>query len=217
MESNCGLPVPWSLILEGEELLKDLSQCLKSLAIHSKPWSFHTLAKKVTLFLRHGNLLSLKNVLLWLHNNQVFWYSVLSLTIHTHVQSCLTLCDSMDCSPARFFWSWDFSGKNTGVGCHFLLQGIVPTQGSYPHVLHCSGFCTHWAIREALSTWILLIHVVVNMLVLVRFPLWNVAAPWDTGGKYCLLQGSRSIEWLLTWVKMLMINYYTICNTPLCC
>ena len=47
MESNCGLPVPWSLILEGEELLKDLSQCLKSLAIHSKPWSFHTLAKKV--------------------------------------------------------------------------------------------------------------------------------------------------------------------------
>ena len=25
--------------------------------------------------------------------------------------------------------SWDFPGKNTGVGCHFLLQGIFPTQG----------------------------------------------------------------------------------------
>ena len=25
---------------------------------------------------------------------------------------------------------WDFLGKNTGVGCHFLFQGIFPTQGS---------------------------------------------------------------------------------------
>ena len=32
---------------------------------------------------------------------------------------------------------WDSPGKNTGVGCHFLLQGIVPTQGSNPGLLHC--------------------------------------------------------------------------------
>ena len=30
-----------------------------------------------------------------------------------------------------------FPGKNTGVGCHFLLQGIVPTQGSNPSLPHC--------------------------------------------------------------------------------
>ena len=30
-----------------------------------------------------------------------------------------------------------FSSKNTGVGCHFLLQGIFPTQGSNPGLLHC--------------------------------------------------------------------------------
>ena len=30
----------------------------------------------------------------------------------------------------------DFSGKNTGVGCHFLLQGIFPTQGLNPHLLY---------------------------------------------------------------------------------
>ena len=30
---------------------------------------------------------------------------------------------------------WDFPGKNTGEGCHFLLQGIFPTQGSNPHLL----------------------------------------------------------------------------------
>ena len=32
--------------------------------------------------------------------------------------------------------SMDFPGKNTGVGCHFLLQGIFPTQGSSPSLLH---------------------------------------------------------------------------------
>ena len=32
---------------------------------------------------------------------------------------------------------WDSPGKNTGVGCHFLLQGIFPTQGSKPGLPHC--------------------------------------------------------------------------------
>ena len=32
-------------------------------------------------------------------------------------------------SLARLLCPWDFPGKNTGVGCHLLLQGIVPTQG----------------------------------------------------------------------------------------
>ena len=34
------------------------------------------------------------------------------------------------CSPARLLTSWDSSGRNTGVGCHALLQEIFPTQGS---------------------------------------------------------------------------------------
>ena len=34
--------------------------------------------------------------------------------------------------PARLLCSWDSLGKNTGVGCHFFLQGIFPTQGSKP-------------------------------------------------------------------------------------
>ena len=39
--------------------------------------------------------------------------------------------------PSRLFHPWDFPGKNTGVGCHFLLQGIFPTQRSNPGLLHC--------------------------------------------------------------------------------
>ena len=44
-------------------------------------------------------------------------------------QSCPTLCDPMDCSLPGSSCPWDFPGKSTGVGCHFLLQGIFPTQG----------------------------------------------------------------------------------------
>ena len=46
--------------------------------------------------------------------------------------SCLTLCDPMDRSLDRLLCPRNFPGKNTGVGCRFLLQGIFPTQGSNP-------------------------------------------------------------------------------------
>ena len=39
--------------------------------------------------------------------------------------------------PTRLLYPWDSPGKNTGVGCHFLLQGIFPTQGLNPRLLHC--------------------------------------------------------------------------------
>ena len=44
-------------------------------------------------------------------------------------QSCLTLCYPVDYSlPGSS--PWDSPGKNTGLGCHFFLQSIFPTQGS---------------------------------------------------------------------------------------
>ena len=50
-------------------------------------------------------------------------------------QSCLTLFDPMDCSPPGLSVHGDSPGKNTGVGCHFLLQGIFPTKGLNPGFL----------------------------------------------------------------------------------
>jgi len=44
----------------------------------------------------------------------------------------------MDCSPPGSSVHGDSPGKNTGVGCHALLQGIFPTQGWNPGLLHCS-------------------------------------------------------------------------------
>ena len=42
---------------------------------------------------------------------------------------CLIPSWRLGLQPTRLLWPWDFPGKNTGVGGHFLLQGIVPTQG----------------------------------------------------------------------------------------
>ena len=49
--------------------------------------------------------------------------------------SCSVVSDSSwpyGLEPARLFCPWGFPGKNIGVGCHFLLQGIFPIQGSNP-------------------------------------------------------------------------------------
>ena len=52
-------------------------------------------------------------------------------------QSCPAFCDPVDCSPPGSSVHGDSPGKNTGVGCHALLQGIFSTQGSNPGLLHC--------------------------------------------------------------------------------
>ena len=42
--------------------------------------------------------------------------------------------------PTRLLCPWDSPGKNTGVGCHFLVHGIFLTQGSNPRLLDL----LHW-------------------------------------------------------------------------
>ena len=51
-------------------------------------------------------------------------------------KSCPTLLEPYGLQPARLLCLWDFPGKNTGVGGHFLLQGIFPFQGLNPRLLY---------------------------------------------------------------------------------
>ena len=53
-------------------------------------------------------------------------------------QSCPTLCNPMDCSPPGCSVHGDSPSKNTGVGCHALLQGIFPI-GDQTQVSHTAG------------------------------------------------------------------------------
>ena len=78
--------------------------------------------------------------------------------MHTHtqlLQSCLTLCNPMDCSPLGSSVHGDFPGKNTGVGWHALLWGIFLTQGSNPCLLplqHCRQILPLLAPGKPLNT-----------------------------------------------------------------
>ena len=63
---------------------------------------------------------------------------------------CSVVSDSLQpqgLKPALFLCLWNFPGKNTGVGCHFLHQGIFPTQG-----LNCVS-CISCIDRQILSLW----------------------------------------------------------------
>ena len=78
-------------------------------------------------------------------------------TQHATQPTCVHACvhDSLRPhrpSPARLLCPWDSPGKNTGVGCHALLQGILPTQGQSRWLLPSAladGFFTNNATWEA--------------------------------------------------------------------
>ena len=72
-------------------------------------------------------------------------------------QTCLTLCNPMDCSPPGSSCPWDSPGKNTGLAGLFLLQGIFPIQGPNPCLipalqvclLHCRWILYLWNTEKA--------------------------------------------------------------------
>ena len=69
---------------------------------------------------------------------------ICNTTCHCLVtQSCPTLCDPVDYSSPGSSVHGKSPGKNTGVGCHALLQGIFPNQGSNPGLLHCRRILYH--------------------------------------------------------------------------
>ena len=78
----------------------------------------------------------------WVTNTFTFYITTVSARVLV-TRLCPTLCNPMDCSPPGFFSSWDFPGKNTGVGSHSFLQGIFPIQESNPglpnwrQILYC--------------------------------------------------------------------------------
>ena len=74
---------------------------------------------------------------------------IFNCMVYTRVLSCSIVPDSLTpwiVSP-RLLCPSNFPSKNTGVGCHFLLQGIIPTQGWNP----CLLCLLHWQADSLLS------------------------------------------------------------------
>ena len=67
------------------------------------------------------------------------------------LQSCITLCDPMDCrSPGSSVHS---PGKNSGVGCHTPLPGVFLTQGTNRGLLLCRQIVCHLSHQGSPSCW----------------------------------------------------------------
>ena len=79
------------------------------------------------------------------------------------LQSCPTLCDPIDSSPTKFRCPPDSPGKNTGVGCHFLLQfmkvksesEVAQTSPTLSNPMDCSlqDSSTHGIFQARVLEW----------------------------------------------------------------
>ena len=78
----------------------------------------------------------------------IFLLYIYPLYMVVVVLSCLTLGTPWTV-PDRLLSPWDFPGKNTGVNCHFLLQGIALSLGSNPGLLYCRRILYHQVIWKA--------------------------------------------------------------------
>ena len=102
-------------------------------------------------------------------------------------QSCLTLCHPMDCSPPGSSVQGDSPGKNTGVGCHALLQGIFQTQESNQGLLHCRQILYQLSYQGSLyplaATAAAVASVVSDSVRPHRRQPIRLPRPWDSPGK----------------------------------
>ena len=124
-----------------------------------------------------------------------------------HAQS-LNLSDSLQSyglQPARLFCPWDFSGKNTGTCCHALLQGIFPTQGSNPRLLHCRRILYSLSYPGSPS-YVLIPNKHPTLQILPQSWLLNNPAY----SKYLLIPNYSNVSFTLTVLKVNFYSYYKI-------
>ena len=101
--------------------------------------------------------------------------SLARLVLCLVTQECPTLCDPMDCSPLASSLHGDSPGKNTGVGCHALLQGTFPTQGWNAGLPHCRRIL-YGVTREAQKVFV--ISFPMKVKVKVAQSCLTPATPW---------------------------------------
>ena len=115
-------------------------------------------------------------------------------------QSCLTLCSPRDFSLPGPSVYGIFSGKNTRVGCHFLLQGIFPTEGSNPHLLHCRRILYHWAHLYAATLQFapLVSQMVKNLPATQEMRVWSLGRgdPLEKG-----MATHSALAWRIPWIE----------------
>ena len=119
-----------------------------------------------------------------MHNLITSMYSILQVNVITYciitaqnffprymcvsmcVCVCVCVCQSLsfvqlfvphELGLIRVFCPWNSPGKNTGVGCHLLLQGIFLTQGSDLNLLHCGKILYHLSHQHILLIYLIFV------------------------------------------------------------
>ena len=80
---------------------------------------------------------------LWMWVGYIIW----EIYFRTVSESYSVVSDSL--RPHGLYCPWNSAGQNTGVASLSLLQGIFPTQGSNPGLLHCRQILYQLTTREA--------------------------------------------------------------------
>ena len=115
-------------------------------------------------------------------------------------QLCPTLSDPLDCSPPGSSVHGDSPDKNTGVGCHALLQGIFPILGSNPDLLHCRQIL--YQLSHQGSPLVTPVAAAAKMLELC----WTLCDPID-GSQPAPLSLGYSRQEYLEWVAISFSNW----------
>ena len=83
-----------------------------------------------------------------------FSVKVLCMLSFVFNNEVVSLCDSMNIALQGSLSMEFMPGKDTGVGCHFLLQGIFLTQRSNPHLLHWQADSLPLSHQEAQNLYV---------------------------------------------------------------
>ena len=149
-----------------------------------------------------------------------YFYTILSAAAAVYLLSRVQLFATHGLQPSRLLCPWDFPGKNTGVGCHFLLPRIFLTQGSNPlgrQTLY------HWATWEAIC----ILFICNSSLLFFFFQLSRDFSILIVFSKKCLLVlliisfwCCFLFCWLLTWPlslyasSLLRFYYLVVIEVP---
>ena len=121
---------------------------------------------------------------LWFPSKEFLVHVLLSLVSCAHLLSHVLVFVTPWTASCKTPLSMDFPNKNTGVGCHFLLQGIFLTRGLNPcflRLLHCRQVPSCWAMGKAFSpSWhYKSIHKLLEQRSLLRSHSWRIVYNTD--------------------------------------
>jgi len=135
--------------------------------------------------------------------------------------SCSVLSDSLQphgLKPTRLLCPWGFPGRNTGMGCHALLQGIVPTQGLSSALPHCRWILYHlnqqgsprilaWATypfsrgTSSARNWTGVSWVAMVKSLLAMWETWVRSMGWKDPLKKRMATHSSILAWKIPWIE----------------